>query len=210
MKPSSWRERLLESTRGQILALLRIENRTVSDLAKALSLTENAVRAHLVSLERDGLVQRAGVQRGIRKPHASYRLSADAELIFPRAYGPLLDLLMTVVFRRLGPAEIRESMREIGRMVAAPHLDVVAGRTSGERIEIALQILEGLGGMAKVEEGENGRFIRGKGCPLSAATAHHPEACLIAESLLSEIIGSTVNECCERGEQPNCCFQIAS
>jgi predicted ArsR family transcriptional regulator len=209
MKSSSWRERLLESTRGQILALLRIENRTVSDLAKALSLTENAVRAHLVSLERDGLVQRAGVQRGVRKPHASYRLSADAELIFPRAYGPLLDLLMTVVFRRLGPAEIRESMREIGRMVAAPHLEVVAGKTSGERIEIALQVLEGLGGMARIEEGESGRLIRGHGCPLSAATARHPEACLIAESLLSEITGSTVKECCERGEQPSCCFQIA-
>ena len=36
MKPQRWRERLLESTRGQILALLRVEARTVNELASAL------------------------------------------------------------------------------------------------------------------------------------------------------------------------------
>ena len=47
MKPEHWRQRLLKSTRGQILALLRAENRTVNDLAAVLHLTDNAVRAHL-------------------------------------------------------------------------------------------------------------------------------------------------------------------
>ena len=79
MKPQRWRERLLESTRGQILALLRVEARTVNELAAALKLTDNAVRAHLISLERDGLIQRQGSRRGTRKPHASYGLTADAE-----------------------------------------------------------------------------------------------------------------------------------
>ena len=70
MKPQRWRERLLESTRGQILALLRVESCTVNELAAALKLTDNAVRAHLISLERDGLIQREGSRPGLRKPHA--------------------------------------------------------------------------------------------------------------------------------------------
>ena len=121
MKPSGWRERLLDSTRGQILALLRIENRTVSDLAAALNLTDNAVRAHLLSLERDGLTERVGIQRGVRKPHASYGLTSEADYIFPKAYGPLLDLLLSVVSKRLSPQEVKESMREMGRTIAPAH-----------------------------------------------------------------------------------------
>jgi DNA-binding transcriptional ArsR family regulator len=63
------------STRGKILALLRTEDRTVSELAAQVKLTDNAVRAHLLTLEGDGLVQERGLRPGIRKPHLSYGLS---------------------------------------------------------------------------------------------------------------------------------------
>ena len=64
MQRTKWNKRLLASTRGRILALLRDEHRTVNDLSAALHLTDNAVRAHLLSLERDGLVQQRGMRRG--------------------------------------------------------------------------------------------------------------------------------------------------
>ena len=79
MQRTGWNKRLLASTRGRILALLRGEDRTVNDLAAVLKLTNNAVRAHLISLERDGLVQQRGSRPGIRKPHVAYGLSAEAE-----------------------------------------------------------------------------------------------------------------------------------
>jgi len=62
MKTTGWRARLMESTRGKILDLLRSKERTVNELAAALGLTDNAVRAHLLSLERDGLVHQSGRQ----------------------------------------------------------------------------------------------------------------------------------------------------
>jgi predicted ArsR family transcriptional regulator len=46
--------KFFESTRGQVLALLQREPRTVDEIASALRLTDNAVRAHIVALERDG------------------------------------------------------------------------------------------------------------------------------------------------------------
>jgi hypothetical protein len=49
----------------------------------------------------------------------------------------------------------------------------------------------------------------GSGCPLSAATAHHPEACLIVEAFLSEIIGFPVKERCHHGDAPRCRFDIS-
>src|SRR5205823_15022839 len=127
MQRTAWNKRLLASTRGRILALLRAENRTVNDLAAILKLTPKAVRAHLISLERDGLVQQHGTRRGTRKPHAAYGLSSEAEHIFPKEYGPLLSHFVTVVSNRLPPGAVRATMREVGRAVAHDHLDQTKG-----------------------------------------------------------------------------------
>jgi predicted ArsR family transcriptional regulator len=45
-----------ESTRGRVVTLLRRSGRTVEELARELGLTDNGVRAHLATLERDGVV----------------------------------------------------------------------------------------------------------------------------------------------------------
>jgi predicted ArsR family transcriptional regulator len=210
MKSTGWRKRILESTRGRILDLLRAKEQTVNELAAALDLTDNAVRAHLLSLERDGLIYQAGTQPGFRKPHATYALTAESEQIFPKAYGSLLDLLLTVLARKLSPKELRAAMREVGRRVADNHLLEVEGKPRGQRIEAALDILKELGGSATFHESEGRHFIRGNnGCPLAAATAHHPDACLIAESLLTQIIGAPVKERCIHGKTPSCRFQVS-
>ena len=63
---SGWSNRFFDSTRGKIVILLRHDLHTVSELAKALNLTDNAVRAHLATLEGDGLVRRSGERRARR------------------------------------------------------------------------------------------------------------------------------------------------
>src|SRR5438046_8915789 len=118
MKPQRWRERMLDSTRGQILALLRVESCTVNELAAALKLTDNAVRAHLISLERDGLIQREGSRPGLRKPHASHGLTADAEQIFPKEYRLFLHHLMSSISQKLTSRQHRASMLQEGRFLA--------------------------------------------------------------------------------------------
>ena len=210
MKSQRWRQRLLGSTRGQILALLRTENRTVNELAATLNLTDNAVRSHLVSLERDGLVQQHGTRAGTRKPHAAYGLSSEAEHIFPKAYGPLLNHFVTVISNRLTARTLRATMHEVGDAVAADHLERLKGRSRRDRIKAALDLLNDLGGSAKFDESEGKQFIHGRnGCPLAAVTATHPEACLIVESLLSKTIGIRAKKCCEYGEVPRCCFELS-
>ena len=55
MKATKFDQRFFESTRGQIVSLLHGSNKTVNELADALGLSDNAVRAHLLTLERDNL-----------------------------------------------------------------------------------------------------------------------------------------------------------
>jgi len=208
VKDTNWRSRLLESTRGKILELLRTKERTVNELAATLKLTDNAVRAHLIALERDGLVSQAGVQPGFRKPHATFALTSDAEQIFPKAYGSLLNLFLAVFSEKLTPRELRVAMRAIGRKVADRYRTTFEGKNRKQRIEVALDILKELGGSVSVQKTEDGHFIYGRDCPLAAVTARHPEACQIAESLLTEVIGAPVKEHCVHDPGPRCCFKI--
>ena len=208
MKTTGWRKRLMKSTRGKILDLLRTRDQTVNELAADLRLTDNAVRAHLLSLERDGLIHQSGTQPGFRKPHVTYGLTPEAEQIFPKSYGVLLDLILIVISRQLSPKELRAAMREVGKRIADNHLVEIKGKSRKQRIETALRILKDLGGAATLEESEGKHFICGNGCPLVAATSRHPEACLIAESLLSQIIDTPVKERCVHGAAPSCRFEI--
>ena len=208
MKDSPWRKRIIESTRGQILTLLRQRERTVEELASELRLTDNAVRAHLVSLEGDGFVVAAGTRAGTRKPHVLYTVTAAVEHVFPKSYGRLLDLVLGAISRRLARRELRNAMREVGRKIASDKTLQAPAKSRQRRIDTAIRILSELGGAARVERVDSTDVIRGRGCPIAAATAKHPEACLIAESLLSEIIGAPVKERCQRGPEPSCCFEI--
>ena len=208
MKNIGWRERLFKSTRWKILNLLRTREWTVNELAEELRLTDNAVRAHLASLERDRLVTQSGMKPGTRKPHTTYALGSEAEQLFPKAYGPLVSLLMSIFSRHVKPANLRAGMRAAGRTVAQEYLRELKGKTRQQRIDAALGVLKELGSAASFREEDGRHFIYGNGCPIAAATANHPEACLLAESLLAEIIGSPVKEHCIHGPAPSCRFEV--
>lgn len=197
--------RFFESTRGQIVTILRSSACTVDELATRLELTDNAVRAHLATLERDGLVRQSGLRRGPRKPHFTYVLTPEADALFPKAYDALLNQLITVLKTRLQPAEIEDVLREVGRAMAA---DAPAGDSLKSRVQTALKVLEAIGGSAEVEQDEDTFVIKGHGCPLAAAVNVHPEVCRLAETLVAEIVKVPVREFCDREGQPKCRFEI--
>jgi predicted ArsR family transcriptional regulator len=211
MPASGFGRRFLETTRGQIVALLRQTSRTVEDLAQALGLTDNAVRAHLATLERDGLVRASGVRRGAGagKPATIYDLHPDAEPLFSRAYAPVLRAVLDVIAERMPAEEAQGVMRDVGRRLAAQLGRDVTGDVHA-RVHAAAALLGALGGAAYVEKGDDTLQLRGYGCPLSAAVTPRAEVCRAVEALLSEVIGVTVRESCDRGDRPRCCFHVDS
>jgi predicted ArsR family transcriptional regulator len=207
MATSYQNQRFFSSTRGQIVLLLRREARTVDELAQMLNLTDNAIRAHLATLERDGIVQQRGVRRSGSKPAVVYELAAGAEQLFPKAYGAVLHQLLGVLAERMPAEELEAALREAGRRIAAkwniPEGDL---RT---RLEAAVEVLNELGGMAEIEFCDGGYCIHGYSCPLAAIVPGHPEVCRLAEAMLSELIGVPVQEQCERGDSLHCKFVLS-
>jgi predicted ArsR family transcriptional regulator len=205
--PLSQREqRFFASTRGRIVTLLRTESRTVDELAHALDLTDNAVRAHLATLERDGIVQQRGARRGSGKPSYVYELAPGAEQLFPKAYGPVLDQLLEVLSERMSSDAVESLLREVGRRIATgwsvPHGDLRM------RLEAVVEIVNELGGMAALEEYDSQYSIRGCSCPLAAVVPGHPEACRLIETLLTALVGLPVQEHCDRSGKLQCRFTV--
>ena len=91
------------------MALLRRGGMTVDELATALGLIGNAVRQQLAVLERDGMVARGAVRRGTSRPAQVYALSRETELLFSRAYIPILTELLHVSTRALRGANSTRS-----------------------------------------------------------------------------------------------------
>lgn len=200
--------RFLESTRGRIVALLRRARRTVDELAAELGLTDNAVRAQLVTLERDGLVRADGTRRmpGPGKPAVLYEIVPEAEALFSKAYAPVLAATLQELSAQLTPAEMRSVMRATGARLAAelPH----ATGDLRDRARTAAAILESLGGVLDMEEAGDGYRLRGHGCPLGEGVAANPALCVAVERLLAEVTGTVVKQHCDHGERPKCCFEI--
>jgi len=193
-----------------MVTLLRRSGRTVEDLAGALGLTDNGVRAHLAVLERDGIVrQRGSVRRssGGGKPAYVYELTLEAEDLFPKAYEPALGRLLDVLVERLGLEESEALLRSVGRRLAESKTVPTDG--TRVRLEAAAGALNELGGLAELEEQDGALVIRGYSCPLAAVTPDHPEVCRLAEALVTEVAGVPVHERCDRSERPRCCFEVA-
>lgn len=206
-KELAWRRRFLESTRGRVLALLRREPRTVSEIADALDVTESAVRSHVGSLERDGLAERHAVRRaGVGKPPAVFVATPQAEELFPKAYEGVLSALLAELEEGLDPEALERLLRRVGRR-STPR---AAGAREGRRaLAVALEAIERLGGEPRVREDEEGLWIEGATCPLSGVVAGHPRVCVLLEAMLEEILGTAVRERCRReGPRPRCTFLV--
>jgi predicted ArsR family transcriptional regulator len=126
-----------------------------------------------------------------------------------QAYVPLLTQLVQVFSSALPAEQVDALMRETGKGLAhqLPFTNQ-RGASLQSRVTSASELLnKELGAVTHVER-NGGYVIRGAGCPLAALTGKHPAVCLALESLLSEVLGVQVTECCNRESRPKCCFEI--
>lgn len=203
----NWFDRLLGETQARLLGMLRRSRQTITGLAEALDLTDNAVRMHIAALHRDGIVEQVGTQRDTGgKPARLYGLTREGEELFPKAYALVLGKLVEEIVRTQGRDRAIELLRAVGAQAAA---DAPRGTNPKRRMEAAAQVFRQLGSDAEIEKTADGWRLQAHGCPLSAVTPGHPELCELGKALVEEVAGEPVTECCERGEHPRCGFEIA-
>jgi predicted ArsR family transcriptional regulator len=204
------KKQLLDSSRGRIVALLRAGGLTAEEIASELGVTRSAIRAQLTGMERDGVVRRAHQRPGTTRPSHVFELTHEVEQLLSSAYLPFLGQLVRVFAEALPGHQVEKLLREAGKGLAD---ELSRGRRPAGSLESRLAMTselmnEQLGAVTYVEP-NGGYVIRGLGCPLAALTGKHPGVCLAMESLVAEVVGVPVRECCDRSERPRCCFEIS-
>src|SRR5215204_4075487 len=205
------RQQLLDSSRGRIVTVLRTGGLTADDIARRLGLTRSAVRIHITAMERDGVVRKVGKRPGTTRPSYIFELTPEVEQLLSKAYIPLLTGLVDVFAEALPADQIEALLRRIGHGLAeqVTRGRRVSGGVQSRAAAASAMMNEHLGAMTRVES--NGAIvIRGAGCPLAALTGKHKGVCLAMESVVTEIVGVPVRECCDRESRPRCCFEIQS
>jgi len=198
------------SRRAEVVTLLQRGAATVSDLATRFRLTNNAVRSHLLALEREGLVTRWGAQPGTRRPHELYQLTSRARRLLTQASDASLVALLNAIKSRLSAKQGRQLIESAGEALAERFETIGPRKSLRARVQNAARILNSLGGAARVETAAEGLLIRSQGCPLAAVVAEHPETCQLIENFLAQIIGAPVRESCLRNGQSHCHFVVSS
>ena len=193
-------------TRNRIVQLLRKRKCTIEDLANEIGITENAIRAQIALLLREGLVEPAGEIKGTRKPASLYGPTRNVDSYFSKAYPSVLANLVEVLADSMSQQEFRTVMKKLGQKIA--NARPRPARNLRERVEYAVKFYEALGGLADIEEEGEKLIIKGHGCPLSEAVSAHAGICIAIESLMTELIGVPVHRRCDRGEKPSCRFEV--
>jgi predicted ArsR family transcriptional regulator len=143
---TDWLRALTGETQARLLGLLRRSQRTIAELADELGLSDNAVRTHVISLVRDGIVEDAGTQKETGgKPARVYGLSARGEDLFPKAYAAVLGGVIEEITRKDGRQHALDVLRAVGERVAAkaPQAPDLA-----TRVAAAVDALRALGGIS--------------------------------------------------------------
>jgi predicted ArsR family transcriptional regulator len=214
MTVTPWTDRLLGETQAKLLLLLRRSRQTISSLMEALDLTDNAIRSHVASLERSGIVQAVGTQRDTGgKPARVYALTRAGEELFPKAYAMVLGALVDEIGRQEGRPRAKALLEAVGERLGAGVM-LAGEEETGEkervpgRVLAAVNALRGLGADIDIERQHNGWRLQGYACPLSAVTRSHPDVCALARALVEQVTGRPVTECCDRSDSPRCAFVV--
>jgi predicted ArsR family transcriptional regulator len=204
---------MLGQRQQQLLRSLRDHpgGMTVDQLTRELGITHNAVRQHLVALERDALITRGPARPTGRRPEQVYELGERGREAFPRQYNWLGGLLVESLCETEGKAALAARLRDLGTRIGST-LRADAGRSSpshdpADAVDALAEAMRTLGYASSVEPATAGAApeITARNCVFHHLAERHPEICQFDLALMAAATGREVEhvECMVRGGR--CC-----
>ena len=182
-------------TRRAITKLLKTEGPIDSaKLAERLGLTAMAVRQHLYALQREGLVSAEERPVPIGRPAKFWRLTRDADRLFPEAYAELSVALIDSVKDAFGDEGLE---RVLTSRCARQRMDYGKRIKPGDSLKKKLQELAKVrteeGYMAEVRaEGQGSYLLIENHCPICAAANACQGFCATELDLFRSVLGTGV------------------
>lgn len=179
--------------RGEILVeLKRKQPLTTKELADRFGVSANAIRRHLKELEAKGLLTYSREQRGTGAPTYAFRLSENAEQLFPTQYGEALTDVLAYVAQTNGRDAVREMFNERFRGHADRLQAELANATIEEKVDAVVNFLNQQGFMAAwTVEGDQLRLAE-HNCAMRDVAEQFPEICQAEVQFFRDVLQSDI------------------
>lgn len=206
MNTFHWKNNQASGTRERIIRLLLARPLTIAAMARQLGMTQNAVRAQMALLQREGAAEPQGEVKGTRRPSIVYGLLPGADAQLSRAYPSMVSHLVRILSEELSSKEFEEIMKKLGRLLASAVPRALGDVT--ERVKQAIGFLGTLGSISEMTEEDGKLVISSDGCPIGVAVAANVHACFSMEAMIREVTGLEVAQECRHGTRSRCRFVI--
>ena len=201
-------------TRRRIVKLLKTEGAMDSaSLAGRLHVTAMAVRQHLYALQQEKLVTAEERRVPLGRPAKFWRLTQDADRLFPEAYAELNAALITSVQDAFGPDGMARLLdARMARQRADYRSRINSSAPLAKRVQQLAQIRADEGYMAEVKRDGPGFLFIENHCPICAAATACQGFCASELDLFRSALGPGVSV--ERAEHilsgdRRCVYRIA-
>ena len=195
---------ILGMRQKELLKLL-LKNKTgmtADELSAQLSITRNAVRQHLASLENDGLLKKGQTRASGGRPEQLYLLTDKGNECFTRHYAWFAQLLVESLQQESGADEVGERFTlmgtRIGKQLSSQHPEL---SVHADKVKKLAEIMEQLGYSANAMLSDNVEKIEASNCVFHTLAVANPHICKFDVALLSAFTDSAVEhqECMATG-----------
>lgn len=193
-----------------LLALKKRGSMSVEDLSGEVNITPMGVRQHLLILEKNGAVEYVTKKHGVGRPGFLYRLTENADDLFPKSYQSFAMDILADIERYDGRNKIDEIFRRRKEQTVQEMRKLLSGTdTLSGRLHTFTDLLRKDGFIAELEEGSKHFKLTEHNCPVSKIALRFKEACTYDLQIFREVFGKDVlrEQCLSDGDRA-CVYTI--
>jgi predicted ArsR family transcriptional regulator len=183
-------------TRRSIMNLLKQKGPTDSkELAEVLKLTAMAVRLHLYELQKEQLVDFQEEARPLGRPAKLWKLTSEADRIFPDAHAELNISLIEAIDHTFGEKGLNQLIQfRKKKQIEAYQSKIASSSSLKQRLLSLAKIRTEEGYMAEIEVKPNGEFLLVENhCPICTAAKACSSLCRSEVEVFRMVLGPEVH-----------------
>ncbi|WP_036645652.1 helix-turn-helix transcriptional regulator [Paenibacillus sp. oral taxon 786] len=182
------------STRERILHLMKTAGPlSAKELTTELQITEMAVRRHLGTMERDGLIESKMIRQTAGRPTAVYGLTELAEGLFPKRYHSLTLDLLDELAEESGEDMVDRLFDRRKEKLSRKYMSEMQGKSLTEKVRTLSEIQNDNGYMTELQETDHGEYVLMEhNCPISQIANRYNHACDCELKLFESLLDADV------------------
>ncbi|QGH32988.1 DeoR family transcriptional regulator [Gracilibacillus salitolerans] len=183
---------LEKTTKDRILELLKKEvTLSVNELIEYLDITHMAIRKHLTTLEKDGLVSSQHEKKEIGRPIQRFFLTTKGKRLFPNNYESISVEFLKDIQAIHGKESVHQLFENRKERQTQQYADLVTQSSNHEKMQEMVHIQNEKGYMAELyQHGEDQFEIVEYNCPIFAVANEFHIACHCETSMFKNVLGT--------------------